>query len=53
MLYWSTSNPEAFSSSNFPTFFHARNEGDNVVEFYGLPIQEYPGLFKVLKLLFI
>ena len=33
-----------FSASEFPTFICKTN---NKTEFYGLPIYEYPGLFKV------
>ena len=49
MFYWPVENPSDFSPDAFPVFF-SDFEGSN--PFYGIPIQEYSGLFKV-KLMFI
>ena len=46
VLYWKVSNPDLFSPSQFPCFIGFK--GDHEDEFYGLPVDEYPGLFKVI-----
>ena len=42
--YYKAENPIAFSSDNFPVFV---SYGKDRLEFYMLPIEEYPGLLKV------
>ena len=44
--YWKTDVPEHFSKENCPIFIAQSLEHD--CHFYGMPIQEYPGLIKVL-----
>ena len=42
--YWKVDDPILFAPGAFPTFLYA----DKANEFYyGLPIEEYPGLLKV------
>ena len=45
VLYWNA-DPIAFHHTNFPTFMFVADGYYNVT-MYGLPISEYPGLFKV------
>ena len=42
--YWKVDNPAVFSPDNFPVFI---GYGEGGPHFYGLPIEEYPGLLKV------
>ena len=49
--YWRVEDPTLFDSSTFPTFLYADGEGH--FRYYGLPIEEYPGLLKVFFLLYI
>ncbi len=44
-LYWSADKPEDFAKEVFPTFLYINDK--NYFEFYGLPINEYPGLLRV------
>ena len=43
--YWRADNPKLFESSSFPTFLYAEQRSG--FGYYGLPIEEYPGLVKV------
>ena len=46
VLYWKVSRPEAYSPSRFPSFIG--HMGDYKEEFYGIPVNEYPGMLKVV-----
>ena len=46
-MYWPVQNQSDFIPDSFPVFFF-NYEGKDPV--YGLPILEYPGLFKVSQL---
>ena len=45
-IYWKADSPEHFSKENFPAFIALITHS---LDYYGIPIHEYPGLFKVLK----
>lgn len=47
VLYWPVDNERFFASDSFPVFFADFEKSGEA--FYGLPIEEYPGLFKVHK----
>ena len=48
-LYWKVEDPEAFSSDVFPTTFGFANG----IGIYGIPVEEYPGMVKVLYVVYI
>ena len=48
-LYWKVEDPEAFSSDVFPTIFGFANG----IGIYGIPVEEYPGMVKVILLFYV
>ena len=45
--YWKVEEPSAFTPDKFPVFIGYNTDNERDIHFYGLPIHEYPGLFKV------
>ena len=45
--YWKVDNPAVFTPDKFPVFIGYGSDDENETHYYGLPIDEYPGLFKV------
>ena len=43
--YWKVDEPKLFASDSFPVVMYADKEHE--LCYYSLPIEEYPGLFKV------
>lgn len=46
VCYWKPDNPKEWEAGRFPTYYDDSNETSMV---YGIPVCEYPGLFKVTQ----
>jgi monomeric sarcosine oxidase len=45
--YWKVDDPAVFTPDKFPVFIGCNSDNAEDMHFYGIPIHEYPGQFKV------